>query len=159
MKLIKIMKFETAVRIHFFSDVFSLMQSRNLAAMATWHNDLSSLFHIIHVQDMDCIQQYTYPDYTQGKSIKSSLFRQNSISRSFQEAFSTADAMLFLQNTYKIGKNAVEMSQASLDIAGFERFTDVNLFKYAFNVIQKWETDFIWLCFFFVSSYGRRRWK
>ena len=88
-----------------------------------------------------CIQQYTYPDYTQGKSIKSSLFRQNSISRGFQEAFSTADAMLFLQNTYKIGKNAVEMSQASHDIAGFERFTDLNLFKYAFNVIQKWETD------------------
>ena len=90
-----------------------------------------------------CIQQYTYPDYTQGKSIKSSLFRQNSIvhSRGFQEAFSTADTMLFLQNTYKIGKNAVEMSQASHDIAGFESFTDLNLFKYAFNVIQKWETD------------------
>ena len=49
--------------------------------------------------------------------------------------------MLFLQNTYKIGKNAVEMSQESHDIAGFERFTDLNLFKYAFNVIQKWETD------------------
>lgn len=88
-----------------------------------------------------CIQQYTYPDYTQGKSIKSSLFRQNSISRGFQEAFSTADAMLFLQNTYKIRKNAVEMSQASHDIAGFEHFIDLNLFKYAFNVIQKWETD------------------
>ena len=49
--------------------------------------------------------------------------------------------MLFLQNTYKIGKNVVEMPQASHDIAGFERFTDLNLFKYAFNVIQKWETD------------------
>ena len=23
----------------------------------------------------------------------------------------------------------------------FERFTDLNLFKYAFNVIQKWESD------------------
>ena len=33
------------------------------------------------------------------------------------------------------------MSQASLDIAGFEHFIDLNLFKYAFNVIQKWETD------------------
>ena len=67
--------------------------------------------------------------------------RKYSISRGFQEAFSTADAMLFLQNTYKIGKNAVEMSQASHDIAGFEHFTVLSLFKYAFNVIQKWETD------------------
>ena len=33
------------------------------------------------------------------------------------------------------------MSQASHDIAGFEHFIDLNLFKYAFNVIQKWETD------------------
>ena len=54
--------------------------------------------------------------------------------------------MLFLQNTYKIGNNAVEMSQASHDIAGFERFTDLNLFKYAFNVIQKWETDALQFC-------------
>ena len=27
------------------------------------------------------------------------------------------------------------------DTALFERFTDLNLFKYAFNVIQNWETD------------------
>ena len=33
------------------------------------------------------------------------------------------------------------MSQAFHDIARFERFTDLNLFKYAFNVIQNWETD------------------
>ena len=30
----------------------------------------------------------------------------------------------------------LEMSQAFHDIARFERFTDLNLFKYAFNVIQ-----------------------
>ena len=142
MKLIKIMKFETAVRIHFFSDVFSLMQSRNLAAMATWHNDLSSLFHIIHVQDM-----YTCSSTRTLITLKASQLSQVYSGRiAFPGAFkrhyfSTADAMLFLQNTYKIGKNAVEMSQASHDIAGFERFTDLNLFKYAFNVIQKWETD------------------
>ena len=27
------------------------------------------------------------------------------------------------------------------NIARLERFTDLNLFKYAFNVIQNWETD------------------
>ena len=28
-----------------------------------------------------------------------------------------------------------------IDIARFERFTDLNLFRYAFNDIQNWETD------------------
>ena len=31
--------------------------------------------------------------------------------------------------------------EAFHDIARFERFTDLKLFKYAFNVIQNWETD------------------
>ena len=48
---IKSMKFET-VRIHFLSDVltfwrFGLFSSRNLATMATWCNDFSSLYIII----------------------------------------------------------------------------------------------------------------
>ena len=43
---IKSMKFET-VRIHFLSDVFGLFSSRNLATMATWRNDFSSLYIII----------------------------------------------------------------------------------------------------------------
>ena len=33
------------------------------------------------------------------------------------------------------------MSQAFHDITRFERFTDLNLFKYAFSVIQNWEAD------------------
>ena len=33
------------------------------------------------------------------------------------------------------------MSQVFHDIVQFERFTDLNLFKYVFNVIQNWETD------------------
>jgi len=33
------------------------------------------------------------------------------------------------------------MSQPFLDIARFERLTDLNLFRYAFNDIQNWETD------------------
>ena len=49
--------------------------------------------------------------------------------------------MLFRQNTHKTGNNAVEMSQAFHDIARLERFTDLNLFKYAFNVIQHLEMD------------------
>ena len=38
------------------------------------------------------------------------------------------------------GNNVVKISQTFHDIAWFERFTDLNLFKYAFNVIQNWET-------------------
>ena len=39
---IRSMKFET-VRIHFLSDVFALLSSRNFATMAMWRNDFSSL--------------------------------------------------------------------------------------------------------------------
>ena len=49
--------------------------------------------------------------------------------------------MLFWRNTRKTGNNTVDMSQAFHDIAQFERFTDLNLFKCAVNVIQNWETD------------------
>ena len=42
---------------------------------------------------------------------------------------------------------AVKMSQAFHDITQFERFTDLNLFKYAFNVIQNWETDALQILF------------
>ena len=64
---------------------------------------------------------------------------KNSIFRGFQLIFSTA--MQFHQNTCKSEKNAIKMSQVSQDIARFECFTDLNLSKYAFNVIQNWETD------------------
>ena len=70
--------------------------------------------------------------------------------------------MLFRWNTPRTGNNAVKMPQVFHDILQFKRFTDLNLFKYVFNVIQNWETDalhFIRCCLFFVSSYGRRRWK
>ena len=51
------------------------------------------------------------------------------------------NTMLFRQNTRKTGSNAVENSQAFHDIARFKRFTNLNLFKYAFSAIQIWETD------------------
>ena len=54
----------------------------------------------------------------------------------FQEVFSTTDSMLFRQNTGKTGNNVIEMSQAFHDIAQFEHFKDLNLFKHALNVIQ-----------------------
>ena len=63
------------------------------------------------------------------------------MSRGFQEVFSNANAWLFCQNTRKTGNNAGEMCQAFHDIARFENFTDLNLFKYSFNVIQNWETN------------------
>ena len=72
----------------------------------------------------------------------------NGVSRDLQEVFSTKGAMLFHQlNTRKAENNAIEMSQAFHDIPWFKHFTDLNLFKYAFNVIQDWEMDA--LLFFF----------
>ena len=50
--------------------------------------------------------------------------------------------MFFRQNTLKTENNAVKMSQAFHAITRFEHFTDLNLFKCAFNncnVIQNQE--------------------
>ena len=68
--------------------------------------------------------------------------------------------MLFCQNTRKTRNNAVKMSQSFLDITRLECFTDLNLFRYAFNDIQNWEMDalqFNSMVLILVSSYGRRR--
>ena len=76
---------------------------------------------------------------------------------------STAEAMLFHQNTCKTGNNAVETSQAFHDLARFESFTDLNcLNNYAFNIIQNWEMDALQILFngayfLLADSYGRRR--
>ena len=83
------------------------------------------------------------------------------ISRGFEGMFST-EGMLFCQNTPRTGNNAIEMSQVFHNIARFERFIDLNLFKYPFNVIQNWETDSLQILFdgatcSFFSSYGRGR--
>ena len=80
----------------------------------------------------------------------------NAISRGFQDVFSTADAMIFSQNTCKTGSNAVEMSQMFHEIKQFKCFTDLNLFKYAFNVIQNWEMDALKILFngaYFLLAY------
>ena len=50
-------------------------------------------------------------------------------------------AFYLCQTTGKTGNNAVKMSQVFHDITQFERFTILYLFKYAFNVIQNWETN------------------
>ena len=39
------------------------------------------------------------------------------------------------------------MSQAFHDVVRLYRFTVLNLFKYAFNVIQKWKTDALQILF------------
>ena len=39
------------------------------------------------------------------------------------------------------GNNAIETSQAFHNIVQFKHFTDLNLFKYVFSVIQNWNTD------------------
>ena len=53
--------------------------------------------------------------------------------------FSTMDSILFRQNTRKTENNAIKISQAFHDITRLKHFTDLKLFKYAFNVIQNWE--------------------
>ena len=72
---------------------------------------------------------------------------RNGVSRDLQEVFSTKGAMLFHQNTRKADNNAIEISQVFHNITWFKHFTNLNLFKYAFNVIQDWEMDA--LLFFF----------
>ena len=62
------------------------------------------------------------------------------MSRSLQEVFSPADTMLFHQNTHTNTRLGTT-TQAFHNIAQLEHFTDLNLFKYMFNVIQKWATD------------------
>ena len=59
----------------------------------------------------------------------------------FKRYFPPQMLYCFRQNTRNTGNNAIEMSEALHDITRFERFTDLNLFKYAFNVIQNWNTD------------------
>ena len=50
--------------------------------------------------------------------------------------------MLFRQNTHNTGNNAIKTLQAFHNITQwFECFTDLNLFKYAFNVIHNWNKD------------------
>ena len=47
------------------------------------------------------------------------------------------------------------MSQAFHNIAQFKSFTELNLFKYVFNVIQNWETDALQILFdgaYFLSA-------
>ena len=85
---------------------------------------------------------------------------RNGVSRSFQEVFSTTDAMLFCQNKRKTENNAVKMSQAFQDIAEFERLTDLscqNIHSMSFKTGKRMHYNFIRWCLFFISSYGRRR--
>ena len=44
-----------------------------------------------------------------------------------------------------------------LDIAQFERFTDLNLLEYVFKTGKRMLYNFIQWCLFFVSSYSSRR--
>ena len=81
------------------------------------------------------------------------------VSRGFQEVFSTVDTMLFHQNTRKPGN-------CRWNVPAVPRHRTVRtfhpVFKYAFNVIQNWETDalqFYSMVLIFARSYGRRRRK
>ena len=47
----------------------------------------------------------------------------------------------FVRICTRLGTTALENSQAFHDIAQLKCSTDLNLFKYPFNVIQYWETD------------------
>ena len=58
----------------------------------------------------------------------------------FKRYFPLRTPCFFCQNTLKTGNNGVEMSQAFHDIARFERFIDLNLFKCAFNNAMSFKT-------------------
>ena len=69
--------------------------------------------------------------------------------------------MLFRRNTYKTVSNAVQMSYVFHNIARFERFTDLNLSKYVFNVIQTWEMhalQFYWMVHIFLLAVIAQLW-
>ena len=55
--------------------------------------------------------------------------------------------MLFRQNTGETRNTPSKVPQASHDVVRLERFTVLNLFKYAFNVIQNWKTDALQILF------------
>ena len=57
---IRSIKFE-AVRIHFLSDVFGLLWSKNFAAMASWRNDFSSLLYVNEIHDVICVNVFFPP--------------------------------------------------------------------------------------------------
>ena len=57
MKLNKIDKV-WPVRIHFLSDVFGLLWSKNFAAMASWRNDFSSLLYVNEIHDVICVNVF-----------------------------------------------------------------------------------------------------
>ena len=68
----------------------------------------------------------------------------NGVSRGFQEVLKFHRRHHVVSSEYTQdwpGNNAIKISQVFHDIAWLERFTDLNLFKYVFNVIQNWETD------------------
>ena len=55
--------------------------------------------------------------------------------------------------------NAIELSQVFQEIARFERFTDLNLLEYAFNVIQNWETDVLQFYSMVLTFCLQSRWE
>ena len=70
--------------------------------------------------------------------------------------------MLFRQITRKTGNNVIEMLQTLHYMAQFKRFTDLNLFKYVFNVIQNWNMDalqFYLMVLFFLLAVMREEMK
>ena len=76
----------------------------------------------------------------------------------FKSYFPPRIPCFFLRIHTRLGTMPFRVPQVFHDIARFECFTDLNLFKYVFNVIQNWKQmlyNFIQWCLFFVSSYGR----
>ena len=59
----------------------------------------------------------------------------------FKRYFPLRMPCCFVRKHTRLGKMPIEMSQLFHDIARVEHFTDLNLFKYVFIVIQNWETD------------------
>ena len=84
----------------------------------------------------------------------------NGVSRAFQEVFSSMDAMLFRPITHK----TQDWEQCRRNVPGVPRHCTVRTFhrskpKYAFKVIQNWETDALQYISFGGAYFRRQLWQ
>ena len=78
----------------------------------------------------------------------------------FLRGISTADAMLFCQNTHiTVGTLLLKCPRRFMTLHSSENRTCLNMRSMSFKTGKQMLYNNIWWCLFFVSSYGRRRWK
>ena len=121
-----------------------LLRSRNFATMVTCRavkKFLSSRLIMNTRQLWNAHQRHKFLRAEVSGDILKFRISEMTFAGVFKRCFPPRTPMLFRQNSRRTRNYAVEMSQAFHDIARFERFTDLNLFKNALSVIQNWETN------------------